>query len=86
MSFFKRLPVSRLYNAAEEKSFRDSWSIVFVTWVYEILEHSADHLRNSSQEKPVGLHSYMACDKSSRNPFEIDMLAESAIEVPLGVW
>ena len=60
----------------------ESCSIVLVTWVYEVIEPTADHPRYSLQEKPVDLNFQMTCDKGSRNAFQINMLANSAIEWP----
>ena len=48
-----------------------------VTWVYEVIEPTADHPRYPWQDIPLDLHLHMTCDKVSRNPFKINMLTDS---------
>ena len=54
--------------------------IVLVTWVYEVIEPTADHPRYSLQENLWICIDDKTCDKGSRNPCKINMLADSAIE------
>ena len=47
-----------------------SCSTVVVTWVYEVIEPTADHPRYSWQNIPMDLHLHMTCDKVTRNPLK----------------